>query len=105
MTVNEGQVQMGNKHGRARLYIILLGVLILAGMALPTVRQTNAAAVPKAYVGLFKDNAVAVIDTGTNTVLKTILVPTGPHGIVITPDGLNVYVSSDGDSKVSVINT
>src|SRR5258708_22614017 len=105
MMSQEGQVQNREKHARVRLYIILFGVLILAGMAQRGARQTSAGTAPKAYVGLFKDNAVAVIDTGTNTVIKTIPVPTGPHGIVITPDGLNVYVSSDGDSKVSVIDT
>src|SRR5512138_3001987 len=67
--------------------------------------QVRAARAPKAYVGLFKDNAVAVIDTGTNQVLKTIPVPAGPHGLVITGDGKTVYVSSDVDSKVSVIDT
>ena len=59
----------------------------------------------KAYVGLFKDNAVAVLDTDTNQVVKTIPVPAGPHGMVITPDGHWVYVSSDGASTVSVIDT
>jgi YVTN family beta-propeller protein len=63
------------------------------------------AAGPKAYVGLFKDNAVAVIDTATNTVLTTIPIPPGPHGLVVTPDGRTVFASSDGDSKVSVIDT
>ncbi len=59
----------------------------------------------KAYIGLFKDNAVAVLDTAANRVLSDIPVPAGPHGLVITPDGRRVYVSSDGDSKVSVIDT
>ena len=59
----------------------------------------------KAYVGLFKDNAVAVLDTGANRVLSTITIPPGPHGLVVTPDGRKVYVSSDGASTVSVINT
>ena len=63
------------------------------------------AAAPKVYVGLFKDDAVAVIDTSTNKVLRTISVPKGPHGLVVTPDGAKVYVSSDGDSTVSVIDT
>jgi YVTN family beta-propeller protein len=48
---------------------------------------------------------VAVLDTGTNQVVSTIPVPAGPHGIVITPDGRWVYVSSDGASTVSVIDT
>ena len=63
------------------------------------------AAGPKAYVGLFKDDAVAVIDVTQNRVLSTIPVPKGPHGLVITPDGRKVYVSSDGASTVSVIDT
>src|SRR5262244_356715 len=63
------------------------------------------AAGAKAYVGLFKDDAVAVIDVTQNRVLSTILVPKGPHGLVITPDGRKVYVSSDGASTVSVIDT
>jgi YVTN family beta-propeller protein len=59
----------------------------------------------KAYAGIFKDDAVAVIDTTTNRVLGTIPVPKGPHGLVMTPDGRKVYVSSDGASTVSVIDT
>jgi YVTN family beta-propeller protein len=59
----------------------------------------------KAYVGLFKDNAVAVLDTRTRQVLRTIPVPAGPHGLVITPDGAKVFVSSDGASTVTVIDT
>lgn len=62
-------------------------------------------AVPKVYIGLFKENAIAVLDTGTNRVRGTIPVPQGPHGMVITPDGRKVYVSSDGASTVSVIDT
>ncbi len=76
----------------------LASVIAWAGVASP-------ADAPKVYVGLFRDNAVAVIDTGTNRVLKTIPVPKGPHGLVVTPDGRKVYVSSDGESAVSVIDT
>ena len=46
-----------------------------------------------------------MIDTTTNRVLRTIPVPKGPHGLVMTPDGRKVYVSSDGVSTVSVIDT
>ncbi len=60
---------------------------------------------PKAYVGLFGDNAVAVVDTASNKVLSSVPVPAGPHGVVITPDDKRVYVSSDGASTVSVIDT
>jgi len=72
----------------------------------PSATQRAAPVAPiKAYVGLFRDNAVAVLDTSTNRVIKTIPVPAGPHGMVITPDGRLVYVSSDGASTVSVIDT
>src|SRR5436190_1694778 len=37
--------------------------------------------------------------------LTTSPVPPGPHGLVITPDGRKVYVSSDGASTVTVIDT
>src|SRR5437764_11214470 len=63
------------------------------------------AAGAKAYVGNFKDNSVSVIDTGTGTVIATIPVSTGPHGMSATPDGRTVYVSGDGSSEVSVIDT
>jgi YVTN family beta-propeller protein len=79
--------------------------LVLLAVAMPLTWLAEAAAAPKVYVGLFKDKAIAVLDTGTNRVQGTIPVPQGPHGIVITPDGRKVYVSSDGASTVSVIET
>src|SRR4029077_19100885 len=90
--------------------VATLSALLLAGSGAFAVASSPAVAAaqtvaPKAYVGLFNDNAVAVLDTGTNQVLSTIPVPAGPHGVVITPDGRWVYVSSDGASTVSVIDT
>jgi YVTN family beta-propeller protein len=82
-----------------------LHTLVLLAITMPLVWRGEAAPAPKAYVGLFKDNAIAVLDTDTNRVQGTIPVPQGPHGIVITPDGRKVYVSSDGASTVSVIDT
>jgi YVTN family beta-propeller protein len=82
-----------------------LRTCVLLAITMPLAWLAEAAAAPKAYVGLFKDNAIAVLDTGTNRVQGTIPVPQGPHGIVITPDGRKVYVSSDGASAVSVIDT
>jgi YVTN family beta-propeller protein len=78
-----------------------IGALIAAASPIAAA-QTGA---PKAYVGVFSDNAVDVIDTATNQVTRSIPIPPGPHGLVITPDGKWVYASSDGDSVVSVINT
>jgi YVTN family beta-propeller protein len=88
----------------------LLFVLVMQTLAAPPTPtgpsdKTAATAIRKAYVGLFKDQAIAVLDTATNHVLHTIAVPPGPHGLVMTPDGRKVYVSSDGASTVSVIDT
>src|SRR5262245_59132908 len=84
----------------------LMGVSFFALAACSQMMQPAAPTQPaKAYVGLFKDNAVAVVATGTNRVLRTIPIPAGPHGLVVTPDGRKVYVSSDGASTVSVIDT
>jgi len=88
-----------------RVAIMLSVVALLGGCAVGTGSVSAAGAAPKAYVGLFKDDAVAVVDTAQNKVLGTIAVPKGPHGLVVTPNGRKVYVSSDGASTVSVIDT
>jgi YVTN family beta-propeller protein len=88
------------------LWSFILSASLLVIGSLPVAAQPAAdVAAPKAYIGLFKDNAVAVLDTAHNTVTKTIPIPAGPHGLVVTPDGRWVYASSDGDSVVSVIDT
>src|SRR5437867_7616679 len=84
---------------------VVLGALALLGGWVVGTGFLTAAGAPRAYVGLFKDDAVAVIDTVQNKVLTTIPVPKGPHGLVMTPDGRKVYVSSDGAATVSVIDT
>src|SRR5438477_104434 len=76
-----------------------LGILAL-GFALAA-----AAAGPKAYVGNFKAASVSVIDTSAGTVIATIPVAKGPHGMSVTPDGRRVYVSGEGSTAVSVIDT
>ena len=101
---------MSNKSnvGNIRRYVGGLSVALfamLATLSTYTPSQAQTAPAPKAYVGLFKDNGVAVIDTGTNKVLGTIPVPAGPDSMLITPDGKMVYVSSTGDSKISIIDT
>src|SRR4029077_20785585 len=87
-----------------RVAMMLWVVILLTGCAAAT-GSLAAAGAPKAYVGLFKDDAVAVLDTAQNKVVGTIAVPKGPHGLVVTPGGRKVYVSSNGASTVSVIDT
>src|ERR1700716_1347989 len=82
-----------------------LAALLFIAAAPATAQTPPTTGAPKAYIGLFKDNAIAVLDTASNKVIKTIAIPAGPHGLVVTPDGRWVYASSDGDSVVSVIDT
>src|SRR5260370_38840977 len=86
---------------------VALGATILAAApsAVGAQGMSMNAPVTKAYVGLYKDNAVAVLDTSSNTVVKKLAIPSGPHGLVVTPDGRWIYASSDGASTVSVIAT
>src|SRR5215475_7443134 len=95
------------RRGDLMLKRVAIGLAVLAltsGWSVGS-GSLSAATAPKVYVGLFKDDAIAVIDTAQNTVLRTIAVPKGPHGLVMTADGRKVYVSSDGASTVSVIDT
>ena len=56
-----------------------LPALLLLSNALAAQAQGSLSS-SKAYVGLFKDNAVAVVDTAAGKVLGTIPVPAGPPG-------------------------
>jgi len=58
-----------------------------------------------AYVANAGSNTVSVIDTGTNAVVATISVGSGPEGVAITPDGNYAYVTNSGSNTVSVIYT
>jgi YVTN family beta-propeller protein len=57
----------------------------------------------EAIVGLFGDNAVAFVDVSAGKVLATVPV-TAPDGLVVTPDGAKVYVSSNSTASVAVID-
>ena len=92
--------------GRGLILVgVALGASLLIAAPVAVGAQGTGMPSPKAYIGLFKDNAIAVLDTSTDTVISTIPIPTGPHGLVVTPDGRWVYASSDGASTVSVIDT
>jgi len=66
---------------------------------------------PFAYVGT-ADDTVAVIDTGTNRVVKSVALDFPPSAIAVTPDAKHVYVGGEvpaepfgGPGSVSVIDT
>lgn len=101
---------MQNRRKRAYLWLsaVLIGGLSIGVAALACAQMARPAGVKtptKSYVGNFKDNTVTVIDAGSGTVLGTVPVSAGPHGMAITRDGRRVYVSGDGSSSVDVIDT
>ena len=83
-----------------RLSRFRAALLALAGSLL----AVAATAAPKAWVGNFKDDTVSVIDTGSGSVVATVPVAKGPHGMAVAASGSTVYVSSDGASVVNVID-
>lgn len=57
------------------------------------------------YVANNGNDTASVIDTGTNTVVKTISVGSLPEDVAITPDGEFAYMTNNGSTTVSVIDT
>jgi YVTN family beta-propeller protein len=85
-------------------------VLVVMCAALPSRAQTETFSGPFAYVTNQSSNSVTVIDTPTNTVVKTIGLPgcdgtcPAPAGLAVTPDGSRVYVANS-NGTVSVVST
>jgi len=52
-----------------------------------------------------ESGTVVKIDTGTNATVVTIAGFKGPAGLAVTPDGSRVYVTNNGETTTSVINT
>ena len=51
------------------------------------------------------DGTVSIISTTTSTVTATVNVGSTPGGVIVTPDGSQLYVTNSGSNNVSVINT
>jgi|SRR5665647_2179732 len=57
------------------------------------------------YVANSGSNNVSVIDTATNTVIKTIPVGNHPYGVTVNLSGTKVYVTNQDSENISVIDT
>lgn len=77
------------------------GVLLTSLLAVTGYSENPA---PKAYVAESGTSSLAVIDTKSHQVLKHIDLPKGLHGVVVTPDGSRVFVSSDESNTITAIN-
>jgi YVTN family beta-propeller protein len=60
---------------------------------------------PPPFMRTTLSNSVAVIDSAANHVTTAIPVGRSPIRLVLTPDGLNVYVSDTDSNTVSVVDT
>lgn len=56
----------------------------------------------RAYVST--ETGVAVIDTASGQVIRTIPDPAGPQGIAVSPDGKTLYVTNPNADGLWVIN-
>jgi YVTN family beta-propeller protein len=72
--------------------LVLLTALAWGGGVSASSSMAAATAASKAYIGLYGNNSVGVIDTATGHVLRTIKVPAGPEAVIVTPNGRRVYV-------------
>ena len=78
---------------------------LIGSLVVLSVLGTGAAAEPFVYVTRYADDAVAVIDAATSSIVATIPVSDDPSGIALSPNGTRAYVANHGIGVVSVINT
>ena len=79
----------------------LLGAAVLAGATFGAWASQPASAY-MAYVTNEKDNTVSVVDTSTWKVVKTADVGRRPRGIIMSPDGKELYVCASDDDIIQV---
>jgi YVTN family beta-propeller protein len=58
----------------------------------------------KAYIGLYGDGAIGVLDIDNKRILTTVPV-SAPDGLAMTPDGKKLFVSSNDSASVKVLDT
>ena len=78
--------------------------LVLRGSASPITTVAISPDGSHLYVTNYGPDTVSVIDTGTNTVVKTVAVGKDPIGGALSPDGAYFYTANSNDT-VTVIDT
>ena len=87
-----------------RRSLVLTGWILGLGWLLPTVRAAQEP-VRKLYVDNTAGDSVSVIDLGTRRVIHEIHVGRHPHGLGVSPDRRQLYVSVEDTHVVAVIDT
>jgi len=58
----------------------------------------------RVFVTNERSDNVSVIDTATNTVIKTVPIGKRPRGIGLSPDGKEIYIAASGDNAIVVLD-
>ncbi|MGV0851335.1 Ig-like domain-containing protein [Mycolicibacterium phlei] len=91
--------------------VMRMAVAAVAGQT-DTVADINAADAYKvvvngtrAYVTNKAAGTVTIVDTATNSIVKTVAAGMNPDGIAVKPDGAQIYVTSSQNNTITVVNT
>lgn len=102
---------MHHHQKRAAHALVIMVVMICLGLQVHALGQANLGPVALAaqgktlYVVEARGQQVAVIDTGSNKVTRSIKLPQRVQGVALSPDGKRLYVTGGGpDGKVYVVN-
>ena len=89
---------------RLRYFMLVLGLVVLATFALTA---QNAAVHEKLYVSLqgFDKESLAVVDTATNKVIKTLSAGAHPHGMASPQSQSILYVASETEGTITTVDT
>ena len=83
---------------------IFRGLAALAGIALCTVSFSAMAAQLRIIQTNFAGDSIHIIDPATNKVVNEIKGFEATHGITVAPDGSRIYISSEDDFTLAVID-
>ena len=53
---------------------------------------------------MIKGNKVGAVDLTTLLLVKTMDVPAAPQAVLVTPEGVAAYISSDASRKIAVLD-
>src|SRR6266849_4441424 len=93
---------MGRWYAYAVPSLLLLGVLALYMLSFPPHVQADGGAPNLAYVS-GTSSGISVIDVGQAKVIRTIPVSGDPHTILLSADGVALYVTQPALEQVSVL--
>jgi YVTN family beta-propeller protein len=89
-------------------HLLRSGLVILAGLVAGTLSFNEPAAQQASKLRIVQTNyagdSIQIIDPSTNKVVGEIKGHEGVHGIVASPDGTRIYISSEAENAVVVID-